>query len=97
MQIDKYASMPRLRFLHLQNPLPAERLVAEGLAEDVPTLEHIGLGRSFWRIDREGTRDGQSDEVRVTRTQLSRLMLGVMHDEEWADERWLMEWHDDLE
>jgi hypothetical protein len=88
--------MPRLRFLHLQNPFPAESLLAERLGEAMPTLEHVGLGRVFWRIVKYVGDDGE-DGLKVGRIQLSKMMMEVTRDDEWYDERWLMEWHDDLD
>ncbi|EIN04842.1 hypothetical protein PUNSTDRAFT_138042 [Punctularia strigosozonata HHB-11173 SS5] len=91
--LTKYAEMPRLRFLHWQNPVPSSRIIVEALAEDIPMLDYMGLGTTFWRIIREVGPDGETI-VGAERIQQAKLMLDVWNDDELVDERWLLEWHD---
>ncbi|EIN08424.1 hypothetical protein PUNSTDRAFT_144023 [Punctularia strigosozonata HHB-11173 SS5] len=87
--LEKLASMPRLHFLQWQDPVPSSCMVAEALGLEIPTLEYLGLGSTFWRIIRE-----DHSSVKVSRIRQSRLMLDVFQDPNLQDERWLLEWRD---
>jgi hypothetical protein len=80
--------MPHLRLLDLQSPFLPEHEIAEKLAYELPNLEVIGLGDTFWKVDK------WMPKIVVSKAMRSRYMLDIANDDELSDERWLMEWRD---
>ena len=80
--------MPHLRLLDLQKPFPPEHNIVERLASELPNLEFVGLGNTFWKIVK------RSPSLEILKMMRSRFMLDIAYNDEPTDEQWLMDWRD---